>query len=170
MKKYPPAVIEKAKNQEKLLQARAAGKSLAQARAIAGIAAMTVKEANRLQRKYETGGGTWKALLDGRFGHGIKANSAIKAWLYERRRQDLEVRANQLVAEIKEKFGVEFRVGHINYLLRQKGLTAPVGRPEKKKPVEVESKEEDPQEESSENAGIFFPGGSERSDGRSRSG
>lgn len=166
MNQYPPAVIEKAKKQEKLLQARAAGKSLAQARAIAGIAAMTVKEANRLQRKYEAGGRTWKALLDGRFGHDIKANSAIKAWLYERRRQDPEIRANQLVEEVKEKFGVEFRDGHINYLLRKEGLTAPVGRPEKKEPLEVKRQEEETQEENSENAGIFFPGSSERSAGR----
>jgi hypothetical protein len=35
---YPPAVIDKAKKQEKLLQARAAGKSLAEACAISGIA------------------------------------------------------------------------------------------------------------------------------------
>ena len=42
MNKYPPAVIEKAKNQEKLLQARAADKTLAQARAIAGIAVTLV--------------------------------------------------------------------------------------------------------------------------------
>lgn len=166
MNKYPPAVIKKAKKQEKLLQARAAGKTLAQARAVAGIAVMKVKEANRLQRKYEAGGRTWEALLDRRFGHDIKANSAIKEWLYERKRQNPTIRANQLAEEIKEKFGVEFKDGHINYLLRQEGLTAPVGRPEKKKPVETESKEEDPQEESSENAGIFFPGGSERSDGR----
>jgi transposase len=166
MNKYPSAVIEKAKKQEKLLQARAAGKTLAQARAIAGIAAMTVKEANRLQRKYEAGGRTWEALLDGRFGHDIKANSAIKEWLYERKRQDPAVRASQLVKEIKEKFGVEFKGGHINYLLRKEGLTAPVGRPEKKKPAEAESKEEDPPEESPENAGVFFPGSGERSDGR----
>jgi len=167
--KYPPAVIKKAKKQEKLLQARAAGKTLAQARAAAGIAAMKVKEANRLQRKYEAGGRTWEALLDRRFGHDVKANSAIKEWLYERKRQNATIRANQLVEEIKEKFGVEFKDGHINYLLRKEGLTAPVGRPEKKKPVAAESKEY-PQVESSENAGIFFPGGSERSDGHRRSG
>ncbi|MCP5098337.1 MAG: hypothetical protein GY943_22540 [Chloroflexi bacterium] len=167
MNKYPPAVIEKAKKQEKLLQARAAGNSLAKACAMADIAKITVKEAKRLQRKYEAGDSTWKALLDGRFGHDIKANSAIKAWLYGRKREDPTVRANQLVAEIKEKFGVEFRVGHINYLLRKEGLTAPVGRPEKKKAVAAESKEEEPP---AENGGIFFPGGSERSDGGCGSG
>ncbi len=166
MNKYTPAVIEKAKKQEKLLQARAAGKTLAQARTIAGIATMTVKEANRLQRKYEAGGCTWESLLDGRFGHDIKANSAIKAWLYEQKRQFSAVRANQLAKEIKEKFGVEFKDGHINYLLRKEGLTASVGRPAKPKQVEAESKDEDIQEERTENAGIFFPGSSKRSDGR----
>ncbi len=73
---------------------------MAQGRAIAGIATMTVKEANRLQRKYEAGGSTWEALRDGRFGHDIKANSAIKAWLYERKRQDSAARASQLVKEV----------------------------------------------------------------------
>ncbi len=165
MNQYPPAVIEKAKKQEKLLQARAAGKTLAQARVIASIAKMTVKEANRLQRKYKAGGSTWKALLDGRFGHDIKANSAIKEWLYERRRQDTTVRANQLGREIKEKFSIEFSDDHINYLLRKEGLTAPVGRPKKKKTAEPEEKEENSPEESSENAGVFFPGSSERSNG-----
>jgi len=169
MNKYLPAVIEKAKKQEKLLQARAAGKPLAQARAIAGIATMKVKEANRLQRKYKAGGSTWEALLDGRFGHDIKANSAIKAWMYERKRQDLAVRASQLANEIKEKFGVEFKSGHINYLLRKEGLTAPVGRPAKPKEVAAETKNEDIPEERSENAGLFFPGSSERSDGRRQS-
>lgn len=165
MNKYLPAVIEKAKKQENLLQARAAGKTLAQARAIAGLATMTVKEANRLQRKYAAGGSTWEALLDGRFGHDIKANSAIKAWLYERKRQDPAVRASQLAKEIKEKFGVEFKDGHINYLLRKEGLTAPVGRPAKPKQIEAQTKAENISEKSSENAGLFFPGSSERSNG-----
>ncbi|MCP4358730.1 MAG: hypothetical protein GY796_11990 [Chloroflexi bacterium] len=78
MNQYPSAIIEKAKKQEKLLQAHAAGKTLAQARAIVGITKMRVKEANRLQRKYEAGSSTWEALLDGRFGHDIKANSAFE--------------------------------------------------------------------------------------------
>ena len=155
---YPPAVIDKAKKQEKLLQARVVGKTLAEARAISGIAAMTVREANRLQRKYEAGSSTWQALLDGRFGHDIKANSAVKEWLYERKRQDRTIRANQLVAEIKERFGVEFRAGHINYLLRKEGLTAPVGRSEKKAATATRQEEEKPEEKSRENAGIFFPG------------
>jgi transposase len=155
---YPPAVIDKAKKQEKLLQTRAAGKSLAEARAISGIAAMTVREANRLQRKYEAGGRTWQGLLDGRFGHDIKANSALKEWLYERKRQDVTIRANQLVEEIKERFGVEFRAGHINYLLRKEGLTAPMGRPEKQAGRGTANQAAEPEASSQENAGIFFPG------------
>lgn len=155
---YPQAVIDKAKKREKLLQARAAGKSLAEARAISGIAAMTVREANRLQRKYEAGGRTWQALLDGRFGHDIKANSALKEWLYERKRQDPPMRANQLVEEIKERFGVELRAGHVNYLLRKEGLTAPMGRPEKQAASGTANQAKEPEENSQENAGIFFPG------------
>lgn len=79
---------------------------------------LSTKQLKGLQKKYRAGGQRWQALLDGRYGHPIKANSAIRAWLYERRRQDAAVRSPQLAREVAAKFGVELTPEHINYLLR----------------------------------------------------
>lgn len=162
---YPEAVIEKAKRLEQLLQRVAAGEGLGAVGAEMGIS-LTKKQLKALQKKYRAGGQCWQALLDGRYGHPIKANSAIRAWLYERRRQEAEVRSPQLAQEVAAKFGVELTPEHINYLLRQRGLTAPVGRPFKKKEVRAAGTEPAPPAASSlENAGLFFPGSSQRSAG-----
>ena len=159
---YPEAVIEKAKRLEQLLQRVAAGEALGEVSAEMGIS-LTRKQLKGLQKKYKAGGQCWQALLDGRYGHPIKANSAIRAWLYERRRQEAEVRWPQLAQEVAAKFGVELTPEHINYLLRQRGLTAPVGRPFKKeKEAEAAAGEAQPEVRSLENAGLFFPGSSQR--------
>jgi transposase len=161
---YPEAVIEKAKQHEKLLQRIAAGELRAQVCADLGI---NVDEDSLgvLQAKYETGGCTWQALLDGRHGHPKKVHSAIREWLYERKKQDEDVRAPVLVQEVKEKFGVEVSDGHINHLLRKRGLTSPPGRPYKRPPTESASELSTGTTESLDNTGIFFPGGSEERDG-----
>ena len=86
----------------------------------------------KLQAKYASGGREWEALLDGRFGHDVKAHSALREWLYERKRQAPSLRASQLAQEIAEKFDVELSIGHINHLLRKRSLTAPPGRPFKR--------------------------------------
>ena len=132
---YPEAVIEKAKRHEELLQSVAAGKPRAQVCAEMGI---NVDEDRFvvLRAKYEAGGQTWQALLDGRHGHAKKVHSAIREWLYERKEQDKDVRAPTLVREVEKKFGVKVSDGHINYLLRKRSLTAPPGRPYKQPPTE----------------------------------
>ena len=119
------------------------------------------------QAKYEAGGCTWEALLDGRFGHAQKVHSGIREWLYARKERDEEeVRAPQLAQEIKEKFDVEVDPGHINYLLRKRCLTAPPGRPYKEGPAGEEATDVTTAPgESIDNAGIFFPGGGEGRDG-----
>ena len=76
----------------------------------------------RWQAKYEAGGRTWEALIDGRHGHPRKAHSALREWLYARKQEDEEARAPQLITEIKEKFGVKISDGHINYLLTRFAL------------------------------------------------
>jgi len=120
-----------------------------------------------LNHSLEGGGGTWEALIDGRYGHAQKVHSGIREWLYTRKeRDDEDVRAPQLANEVKEKFGVEVDPGHINYLLRKRGLTAPPGRPYKKEPAEEETtKAATAPSESIDNAGVFFPGGSEDGNG-----
>jgi transposase len=161
---YPEAVIKKAKRYEELLQRVAAGETREQVCADLGIEV----DENRfavLQAKYGAGGHTWQALLDGRHGHAQKVNSAIREWLYERKEQDEDVRAPTLVRDIEEKFGVEVSDGHINYLLRKRGLTAPPGRPYKQPADEQAPGAPQVSTESVDNAGAFFPGGSEGRDG-----
>ena len=157
---YPEAVIKKAKRHEELLQRVAAGEPHAQVRADLGINVDEDRFAV-LQAKYEAGGRTWQVLLDGRHGHAKKVNSVIREWLYDRKEQDENVRAPALVRGIEEKFGVEVSDGHINHLLRKRGLTAPPGRPYKRPPIESESDLSTETTESLDNTGIFFPGGSE---------
>jgi transposase len=161
---YPVAVIEKAKRMEQLLQRVDAGESLADVCADLGVS-VNEKRLAALQARYEAGDRTWQALLDGRFGHERKAHSALRAWLYERKEQDETLRAPQLAGEIEEKFGVRLSEGHINYLLRKRGLTAPPGRPYKK-PQPAETAPEPTG--SLGQAGAFFPRSSEARDGTER--
>jgi transposase len=160
---YPSAVIEKAKRMEKLLHRVAEGESLAQVCADLEVS-VDDKHLAALRAKYEKGGRTWGALLDGRFGHKQKAHSALLEWLYKRKEQDETLRAPDLVDEIKEKYGVHFSEGHINELLRARGLSAPPGRPRKQPSPETEAEAAPETTESLDNAGVFFPGSSKGRD------
>jgi len=160
---YPEAVIKKAKQHEELLKRVATGKLRAQVCAEIDINVDEDRFAV-LQAKYEAGGHTWQALLDGRHGHAKKVHSAIREWLYERKEQDEDVRAPALVREVEKKFGVKVSDGHINYLLRKRSLTAPPGRPYKQPSTEGGTEPITRSTESLENTGIFFPGGSEGRD------
>jgi transposase len=163
---YPKAVLEKAKRLERLLHRVAAGEPLDEVNETLGFD-LDQEQLTRAQAKYEAGGGTWETLIDGRYGHAQKVHSGIREWLYTRKeRDDEDVRAPQLANEIKEKFGVGVDPGHINYLLRKRGLTAPPGRPYKKEPAgEETTKAATAPSESIDNAGVFFPGGSEDGNG-----
>lgn len=163
---YPEAVIEKAQKMEKLLQRVEAGEPLDQVCAEVDIE-VDEKRLAALQAKYKAGGETWETLLDGRFGHSHTAHAELRAWLYERKEQDETLRAPTLVKEIEKKFGVVLSSGHINYLLRKRGLTAPPGRPYKDPPAEQEEEQPPTTTESLDNAGAFFPGSSQGRDGRS---
>ena len=163
---YPDAVLEKAKRLEQLLLRVAAGEPLAELNAELGFE-LGEEELARWQAKYEAGGRTWEAVIDGRHGHTRTVHSGMRAYLYARKEEDDSLRAPQLASELQDKFGVTVSAGHINYLLRKRELTAPPGRPPKKS----EPEEEAPTEESNhatDNAGIFFPGGSKGGDGGDR--
>ena len=162
---YPKAVLEKATRLEQLLIRVAAGESLTEVNEALGFD-LDQDQLTRAQAKYESGGCTVEALIDGRCGHPQKIHSGIREWLYARKEKDEDVRAPRLAQEIEEKFEVEVDPGHINYLLRKRGLTAPPGRPYKEKPADEEATGEATEpSESIDNAGIFFPGGSEGGDG-----
>jgi len=131
---YPPAVIDKAHRLEILLQRVAAGEPLEAVRTELALP-LAADDLPRWQARYEAGGRRWEALLDGRFGHTHTVNSAMREWLYERKRQDPTLRAPALAAALADEFGVTVAAGHINYLLRKVGLTSPPGRPFKTPPA-----------------------------------
>ena len=164
---YPDAVIAKAKRMAKLIERVEAGEPLSEVCTELDIS-VSVQQLNRLQGKYESGGRSWEALLDGRFGHDVKAHSALRAWLYERKSQDSSLRASQLAQEIAEKFDVQLSDGHINHLLRKRALTAAPGRPHKAVEATNETETQEETAASQENAGLFFPGGREAGIGRQR--
>jgi transposase len=187
---HPPAILEKAQRLEQLLLRVAAGEPLEEVNAELGFD-LTVLMLAHQQAKYESGGRTWEALIDGRHGHPRKAHSALREWLYARKEADDSLRAPQLVKEIQEKFGVTLTDGHVNHLLRKRALTAPPGRPfkqspdvkshtEGQRPPNEENRDEastiadvsataDVCSESVDNAGLFFPGGGKGRDGGSSS-
>jgi transposase len=162
---YSTAVIEKAQRLEQLLHRVAAGEALATANKTLDFD-LDQAQLSQAQAKYEAGGCGWEALLDGRYGHAQKVHSGIREWLYTRKDKDAGVRAPQLAQEIKVQFGVAVAPGHINYLLRKRGLTAPPGRPYQQAPEDeaVTDGQTGPRE-SIDNAGIFFPGRREGGNG-----
>ncbi len=155
---YPPAVIAKASQLETLLQRVAAGEPCAAVCADLGLV-VSPAELARLQAKYEAGGQQWVALLDGRFGHAQCVNSALREWLYERKRQEPTWRAPALATALEQEFGVRVAAGHINYLLRKVGLSSPPGRPDHTPPAPAPTPAEAPPSPSLAHAGLFFPGG-----------
>ena len=163
---YPQAVLEKAQRLAQLLQRVTAGESLESANKALGFD-LDERELARAQAKYESGGHRWQSLIDGRHGHSRKAHSALREWLYTRKQEDESLRAPQLAEEIEAQFGVRLTDGHINYLLRKRGLSAPPGRPYKREAEENASDDAPSHTESVENAGLFFPRGSQAGDGPS---
>jgi transposase len=160
---YPEAVLAKAKRLEQLLLRAAGGEPLDELNEELGFE-LDEKELARQQAKYEEGGRTWEAVIDGRHGHAHKIHSGIREYLYARKKEDDSLRAPQLASEVEEKFGVTVSAGHVNYLLRKRELTSPPGRP----PKQPEPEEEAPADVPSEpvdNAGIFPPGSGEGGDG-----
>ncbi len=125
---YPLAVIDKAQRLEKLLLRVEAGAAFEPVRAELDVP-VTAADLPKWQAKYAAGDRQWAALLDGRFGHTQTVNSAMREWLYERKRQDDTLRAPALAAALAQEFGVRVAAGHINYLLRKVGLSGPPGRP-----------------------------------------
>ena len=157
MSEYPEAVLEKAQRLEQLLLRVEAGEPLDDLNEELGFD-LDQEYLARQQAKYEVEGRTWGVLIDGRHGHPRKAHSALREWLYARKKEDESLRAPQLTEEIEEKLGVKLSAGHINYLLRKRGLTALPGRPPKEQPPDEETAAA-PAVPSAPvgNAGIFFP-------------
>jgi transposase len=155
---HPQVVIEKAQRLEQLLQQVEQGEPLAEVCAELGLEVSPTR-LTTLQAKYEAGGRTWEALLDGRYGHEQTITSEMKEWLYERKREDETLTGPELVKELEKRFKVKISVGHMNHLLRQVSLSRQTGRP----PKAGRKKEAEAAKTAGQvvdNGGIFFPGGS----------
>jgi transposase len=161
---HPEAVITKAKQLEQLLLRMEAGEAFEQIVADLGLE-LKPKDVPKLQTRYRAGGREWERLIDGRYGHEQTVTAAMREWLYERKRQHPGLRAPQLMADLEQQFGVRVAAGHINYLLRKRGLTHTSGRP-RKSPDEPQASlsPDEPINQPVENAGIFFPGGRQAGD------
>jgi acyl carrier protein len=146
---YPEAVLTKAQRLEQLLLRVAAGELLDELNEELGFD-LDEDELARQQTKYENGGRTWEAVIDGRHGHAHKIHSGVREYLYARKKKDDSLRAPQLAGEVEAKFGIEVSAGHINYLLRKHGLTALPGRPYRKP-----ESDEEALAEAHDNAGLF---------------
>ena len=168
---YPVAVLEKAQRLEQLLLRVASGEPLDEVNEALDFD-LDEQELSRQQAKYEAGGRTWEALIDGQHGHPREAHSALREWMYERKREDESLTAGELAVEIEEQFQVELSIGHINYLLRKVELAGPRGRPYRRREEDEESEATPaPKAESDEvldNGGTFFPRSSEAGDENQR--
>ena len=114
---HPPAVLDKARRMECLVLRVEAGESLSQVCADLDLK-IKATDLLRLRAKYEKGERTWEALIDGRYGHPQTAHSALREWMYERKREDETLTASQLAKKVKDQFGVKLDPGHINRLRR----------------------------------------------------
>lgn len=165
---HPPAVCEKAQHLERLLQRLEAGERLNSVRAELGLD-VKAAEVPHLRAKYETEGRTWEALLDGRYGHPQTAHSALREWMYQRKREDPMLTAGTLAVAVAAHFGVTLSAGHVNYLLRKVELTRPPGRPDKPPADTADtSAPAAPPDTSLDQAGLFFPRGGQARPGRGR--
>ena len=102
---HPQVVIEKAQRLEQLLQRVEQGEPLAEVCAELGME-VTPERLTTLQTKYEAGGRSWEALIDGRYGHQQSVSSEMKEWLYERKREEERLTGPELVKELAERFKV----------------------------------------------------------------
>jgi len=165
---HPQVVLEKAQRLEQLLQRLEQGEPLAAVCAELGLAVSPTRLIT-WQAKYEAGGRSWEALVDGRYGHEQIITSEMKAWLYERKGEDEGLTGPALVQELAERFKVKISEGHLNHLLRQVGLSRPTGRPPKPSQPK-EGITSDTTGPVIDNAGLFFPGGRKSGDGGRGSG
>jgi transposase len=163
---YPAAVVDKAQQLEQLLIRIEQGEPIQRVCTELEVQA-DADHLSTLQVKYEAGGGSFEALLDGRYGHPQKAHSALRQWLYQRKHQDITLTAPQLVDEVKQQFGVDLSPGHINYLLRKVELTRPPGRPRCQRATEADPDVSQAASSSFDNAGLFFPRSRQARDGDS---
>lgn len=95
-----------------------------------------------LYRKWRERGD--EALVDHRHGHPYKATTEVRDFMKERCKDDPEIRASRLTAEIEAEFGVELHHDYVGLLRRQLGLPVPrPGRPSKQEEPAIQGQPPD---------------------------
>lgn len=150
----PRAVQQKARNLECLLLRWKAGEDPDTLRDELGLR-VTIEQLPRLWARYERAGCRWEALIDGRYGHPQKANSAVRGWLIERKQDNPELTGPELSTELEQLWGTDLTSGYVNTLLRRQGLTRGRGRPGPRASREPQAAPEVVTEVVA-NAGLFF--------------
>ena len=125
---------------------------------------LKVRTLARLKPRYQKGGRTWQALLERRHGLATKGTPAVMAFVAKVKARHRQITAGEMVAEIWERFEIEISVNRLGELLKQAGLSNPVGRPRQapaEPPAKTAGREVD-------HAGAFFPPGRTGRTGRAR--
>jgi transposase len=113
----------------------------------------------RLRARYVAAGRTWQALLERRHGRATKGTPAVKAFVAKAKAKHPQLTAADLVAQIWDRFEIEISRNRLSTLLKQAGLSNPVGHP----PGVVADGLRHSPEGDVDHAGAFFPpGGAQR--------
>lgn len=163
--RYTPAEREDlARRKEKWLLRTAQGENPERVRRELKLK-LKLRTLRSLRSRYEQGGRTWQALLGRRHGVATKGTPAVKAFVRKVKAKQPHLTAAELVVQIWERFEIEISLNRLNEILKQEGLSNPVGHP--KRPAADRAPR--PAERDVDHAGAFFPPGRAERPGRARS-
>ena len=118
----------------------------------------------RLKARYVSAGRRWQALLERRHGRATKGTPAVKAFVVKAKAKHPHLTAADLAAQIWDRFEIEISRNRLSTLLKQAGLSNPVGHP----PGAVAAGLKHSPEGDVDHAGAFFPPGGAKRTGRAR--
>ena len=118
----------------------------------------------RLSARYVAAGQTWQALLERRHGSATQGTLAVKAFVAKAKAKDPQLTAAELVGLIWDRFEIEISRTWLSTLVKQAGLSNPVGHP----PGPVAAGLKHFPEGDVDHAGAFFPPRGTQRTGRAR--
>ena len=118
----------------------------------------------QLRPRYQQGGRTWEALLERRHGVPTKGTPEVKAFVIKAKAKNSNLTAGELVGQIWDRFEIAISINRLNEILKQEGVSNPVGHPK------GASAERTPKavERNVDYAGAFFPPRRTERTGRAR--
>ena len=118
----------------------------------------------RLRARYLAEGQTWQVLLERRHGSATKGTAAVKKFVAKAKAKHPHVTVAELVAQIWDRFEIEISRTWLSTLVKQAGLSNPMGHP----PGPVATSLKHFPEGEVDHAGAFFPPGGPQRTGRAR--